>query len=152
SAKDMAFALGAASQGGTAKQGVISAEGLTRLGKWAGLALVVLLAVVASVWLGPRLRPAALPSYRRITFERGTVYSAPFTADGMSLVYSASWNGKPLQLYTTPVDALQARPLELGSAHLLGISRSNELGLELSGIHGAELEFVNGTLARAPLV
>jgi len=67
------------------------------------------------------------------------------------MVYGASWNGRPLQVYFTPADSASARPLDLTSAHLLAISRSNELALALHGTHGSHLEFVNGTLARAPL-
>ncbi len=67
------------------------------------------------------------------------------------MVYGASWNGQPLQVYFTPADSASARPLGLTSAHLLAISRNNELALALHGTHGSHLEFVNGTLARAPL-
>jgi Tol biopolymer transport system component len=151
SARDLAFALGAASNLTTGRSVALSPVKF-RVSKWLALAAGILLVVATGVLLAPLIRPAAAPIYRRVTFERGTLYSARFTPDGRSLVYAASWNGKPLQLYSTPVDALQARPLDLGSAYLLGISRSSELALELNGIHGAKLEFLNGTLARAPLV
>jgi hypothetical protein len=152
SARDLAFALGAASSLPTGTSAALPAAGKFRVSKRLAVAAGILLAVATGGSLAPLLRPVAAPVYRRITFERGTLYSARFTADGRSLVYAASWNGKPLQLYSTPVDALQARPLDLGSAYLLSISRSGELAMELYGIHGAKLEYVNGTLARAPLV
>ncbi len=42
-----------------------------------------------------------LPSYHQLTFERGLVYAARFAPDGRSIYYSASWNGQPLQIYST---------------------------------------------------
>ena len=43
--------------------------------------------------------PVPAPTYRRLTFEAGTVYSARFAPDGDSILYSAAWNGKPVQLF-----------------------------------------------------
>ena len=81
------------------------------------------LAAVA-VYVGARLKTAPSPEFRRVTFERGTVYSARFTPDGRTVVYGASWNGRPLQIYSTIPDSLLARPLGLTSAYLLDISQS----------------------------
>src|SRR5262249_12921477 len=91
------------------------------------------------------------PTYRRLTFDEGTLFSARFAPDGQSIVYAAAWNGKPLQLYSTVGNSLLAQPLELSDASLLAISRSNELAVLLHGTHGAHLETENGTLARAPV-
>ena len=91
------------------------------------------------------------PSYRRLTFEQGTVYSARFGPDFRSVVYSASWNGKPLQLFSTVADSLLSQPLNLTDANLLGISRTGELAVALRGAHGAHLETEGSMLARAPL-
>lgn len=151
SARDLAFALSTVSEVSTSKQipGFIVKKSRFRKSLlW--LAAVLLVAAVG-VLLGGILKPASSLEYRRLTFERGTIYSARFTSDGRSMVYGASWNGRPLQVYFTPADSASARPLDLTSAHLLAISRSNELALAVHGTHGSHLEFVNGTLARAPL-
>jgi eukaryotic-like serine/threonine-protein kinase len=152
SAQDLAFALSTVSDVATSKQiAHFRSAGKERFRKWAlWLAAVVLVAAVG-VLVGAILRPVSSPEYHRLTFERGTIYSARFTSDGRSMVYGASWNGQPLQVYFTPADSASARPLGLTSAHLLAISRTNELALALHGTHGSHLEFVNGTLARAPL-
>ena len=105
-----------------------------------------------AVYLGAVLRPVPSPEFRRVTFERGTVYSARFTPDGGSVVYGASWNGRPLQIYSTIPDSLMARPLGLSSAYLLSVSRSKELALILHGRPGSRLEFEGGTLARSPFI
>jgi serine/threonine protein kinase len=95
--------------------------------------------------------PAALPTYRRLTFEAGTVYSARFAPDGQSIVYSAAWNDKPMQLFSTVGNSLLAQPLNLRDASLLAVSRNNELAVVLHGTHNGQLETVGGMLARAPL-
>ena len=116
-------------------------------------ALVALLAV-ATMLLALRsycaLRRRA-SSYKRLTFEAGTVYSARFAPDGQSIVYSAAWNGKPVQLFSTVGDSLLTQPLNLNDANLLAISRNNELAVVLHGTHNGQLETVGGMLARAPL-
>jgi Tol biopolymer transport system component len=105
-----------------------------------------------ALYLGAQLRPVPNPEYRRVTFERGTVYSARFTPDGRTVVYGASWNGRPLQIYSTIPDSLMARPLGLTSAYLLGLSRTSELALTLHGRPGSRLEFEGGVLAQSPMV
>src|SRR6266852_3580721 len=151
SARDLAFALSTVSEVSTSKVIPGFSVRKSRFRKsllWLAAALLV---GAVGVLLGGILKPASSLEYRRLTFERGTIYSARFTSDGRSMVYGASWNGRPLQVYFTPADSASARPLDLTSAHLLAISRSNELALAVHGTHGSHLEFVNGTLARAPL-
>ena len=93
----------------------------------------------------------APPSYRRLTFEAGTVYSARFAADGQSVVYGAAWDNKPVRLFTTVGQSNLSQPLAFTDANLLAISRSNELALVLRGTHSGQLETLNGMLADAPL-
>jgi eukaryotic-like serine/threonine-protein kinase len=95
--------------------------------------------------------PTPSVAYRRLTFEAGTVYSARFAPDGQAIVYSAAWNGKPVQLFTTVGNSLLAQPLNLTDANLLSISPGNELAVVLRGTHNGQLETVDGMLARAPL-
>ncbi len=151
SSKDLAFALETLS--GTPGQKANLAFGSkTRAAKLLPLALAGVLAAALLLLLGMKLRPVTqAPVYRRLTFEHGTVYSARFAPNGQSIVYSAAWNGKPMQLFATVGDSLLAQPLNLTEANLLAVSRSNELALLIHGIHNAHLETDNGTLARAPL-
>src|SRR5207249_2890654 len=105
SARDLAFALNTVSD-------VPSGRHMTFLGwsswlpRWASLLIAALVAVAVGLLGGAILKPAHNPVYRRLTFERGTIYSARFTPDGRSVVYGASWNGQPLQLYSTLPDSL----------------------------------------------
>jgi Tol biopolymer transport system component len=152
SARDLAFALSTLADLGTSKQVFAFRRGPTRLRTWLpGMVAALLLAAVA-IYLGARLKAVPSPDFRRVTFERGTVYSARFTPDGRTVVYGASWSGRPLQIYSTIPDSLLARPLGLTSAYLLGLSRTGELALILRGRPGSRLDFEGGMLARSPMI
>jgi len=151
SAKDLVFALQTLSGS--------SASGTYRIPKartrrlvlpWTIAAVLALATVLLALFLVTRT-PAPSPTYSRVTFEAGTVYSARFTSDGQTIVYSAAWNGKPVQLFTTVGNSLLSQPLNLTDANLLAISRNNELAVVLRGTHNGQLETVDGMLARAPL-
>jgi Tol biopolymer transport system component len=152
SARDLAFALSTLADVTTSRQILPFRLETIRFRTWMLRIAAALLLVVAAIYLGIRLRTAQNPDFRRVTFERGTVYSARFTPDGRTVVYGASWNGRPLQIYSTIPDSLLARPLELSSAYLLGISRSSELALTMRGRPGSRLDFEGGMLADAPML
>ena len=148
SARDLAFALDTLSDasGGRPKRLRVRGWQVTILVKvlpWAvagGLLVATLLLL---------FRPS--PTYQRLTFEQGTVYSARFAPDFRSIVYGAAWNGRPQQLYSTVANSLLAQPLALADADLLAISPASELAVTLRSIPGTHLQTRGGTLARAPL-
>jgi len=152
SARDLAFALSTLSNVSSSRQVPAFRLGKSRLRKWLPILATAVLLAGLGIFLGRRLKATPEPVYRRLTFERGTVYSGRFTADGRTVVYGAAWNGRPLQIYSTIPDSLLARPLGLTSAHLLALSRGNELALALRAVHGSRLTFDHGMLARAPMV
>ncbi len=150
SARDLAFALetlAAASSGRSTRHG--AAKSQAKIVPWAlaGVLLIATLLLLGKQW-GQK---ALIPSYQRLTFEEGTVYSARFAPDFRSIVYGAAWNGKPVQLFSTVGDSLLSQPLNLTDANLLAISRTGELAVVLHGAHAQHLETVGGTLARTPL-
>jgi eukaryotic-like serine/threonine-protein kinase len=150
SARDLGFALdtlSSASGGRATRLG--GSRRQAKLVPWT-VAAVLLMATVlllANQWR----QPAPAPSYRRLTFEQGTVYSARFAPDYRAIVYGAAWNGKPLQLFSTVGDSLLSQPLNVTDAKLLAISRGGELAVALRGAHLAHLEIAGGVLARTPL-
>ena len=86
----------------------------------------------------------------RLRFDRALVTSGRFTRDGQTVVYSAAWEGRPVESFTTRTDGPESRPLELPSAAgVLGVSSAGELLLTL----GCELNWgeCRGTIARMPL-
>jgi eukaryotic-like serine/threonine-protein kinase len=114
----------------------------------AGLLLIILAAF--AVRLAVRKTPAAsVPLFRRLSFRRGTIYSARFTPDGKSVIYGAEWDGNPLQLFSNQIESAESRPFDLPRAYLLSVSASGELALTMEPTmmtHGV----ARGTLARAP--
>ena len=149
SARDLAFALDTlanASRGRGRWSG--TSRKRAKVVPWAiaGVLLAATLLLLESRW---REKTSA-PSYRRLTFEAGTVYSARFGPDFRAIVYGAAWNGKPLQLFSTVGDSLLTQPLNVADANLLAISRTGELAVTLHGTHLAHLE-TSGMLARTPL-
>jgi serine/threonine protein kinase/WD40 repeat protein len=148
SARDLGFALDTLSStsGGRTNRFGVSRRQAT-LVPWA-LSAVFLIATL--LLLVNQLRQKTIsPSYRRLTFEQGTVYSARFAPDFRGVVYGAAWNGNPLQIFSTVGDSLLSQPLNLADANLLAISRSGELAVSLHGARLPHLETV-GTLARSP--
>jgi eukaryotic-like serine/threonine-protein kinase len=115
-------------------------------------ACLVLVACVTFAYLrGKRSAVLASPSFHRVTFERGIIYSARFAPD-KQVVYDASWDNKPIRIFITRAGLAQPMPLDLASAHLLDISAAGELALVLNGYPESYPAFLKGTLARAPMV
>jgi serine/threonine protein kinase/Tol biopolymer transport system component len=94
--------------------------------------------------------PAREPHYRQLTFRRGAIRAARFAPDGQTIVYSAAWQGNPVEVFTARLDAPESRSLGLGQTQLLAISSTGEMGLLLRS-RPAGTWVSNGTLARAPL-
>jgi len=117
----------------------------------AAVALAVAGVGLVSVSLLAR-RPAQPepPDFHRLTWQRGTIESARFGPDEQTVVYSASWDGKPPAIYIKRPDSPDAVALDLPSAVLLAISRSGDMAIQLYR-RGAHFGTKRGTLARAPL-
>jgi serine/threonine protein kinase len=150
SARDLAFALETLSDAsGARKRGPQRAPAKAQylLSAMAG----ALVGAAVLLLLSPWHEKISSPSYQRLTFEKGTVYSARFTPNFRAIVYAAAWNGKPPQLFSTVGDSPLSQPLNLSAANLLAISRNGDLAVLLGGEHGAHLETSGGMLARAPL-
>jgi DNA-binding winged helix-turn-helix (wHTH) protein/Tol biopolymer transport system component len=114
-------------------------------------ACLLLVACVTVAYVrGKRSTVLAAPSFHRLTFERGIIYSARFAPDNQ-IVYDASWDNRPVRIFTTHAGILQPMPLDLASAHLLGISVTGELALSLNGYSESYPIFLRGTLARSPM-
>ena len=95
------------------------------------------------------IRSYPKPTFRRLTYRAGVITGARFSPDGQSVIYSAAWDGKPVEPFTTRIGGPESRPLGLTSAGVLAVSSVGELALSL----GCELNWAEcrGTLARMPL-
>ena len=115
----------------------------------AGIAVLAALAV--GLLVEQRRGRTVQPLFRQLTFQRGTIHSARFVADGQTIVYAASWEGNPVQLFSTRPDFPDWRPLDLKASSLLAISRSGEMALALNGQLTGHAVPIHATLAQAPL-
>jgi serine/threonine protein kinase len=152
SARDLAFNLEGLS--GTSSTGATQAMAAgAQPRKWLlplAAGLLLLIAGGVAGWLLFRGTSAIVPpSYHQLTFERGLVYAARFAPDGRSIYYSASWNGQPVQLYSTVPDSPESRPLNLVNSTLFAASAS---GLAISlGCKDRYIGNCQGTLATVPI-
>ena len=89
------------------------------------------------------------PVYHQLTYRRGTVYGARFAPDGQTIIYSAAWEGQPLELYSTRPDSPESTSLGHSGVQILGMSSTGEMAVSLRARYGAFQQY--GTLARLPL-
>ena len=152
SARDVAFdleALSAASGAATTLPSVGAARKTKPLViAAAGLTLVA--AFGAGALFSGRKRHESVPVYHRVTFHQGPVQAARFTPDGQSIVYSASWDGSPPEIFTTHSGSPESRPMGLTGATLLSLSRTGELAVMLDA-RPTYATFSTGTLGRVSL-
>ena len=89
--------------------------------------------------------------FHRLTFREGLIDRAQFAPDGETIVFGASWEGEPLEVYMTRVGSPEARPIGLGNATLLSISDAGEMAVLLRPRDlGGFIQL--GVLARVPLI
>src|SRR4029079_12972028 len=81
----------------------------------------------------------------------GIVTAARFAPDGRTVVYSASWDGRPGQLFLSRPDSPESLALDAPSAALLAVSRSGELAIALQPSLLKHMMGEFRTLARAQL-
>jgi eukaryotic-like serine/threonine-protein kinase len=114
--------------------------------------LALLLAGGAGLLAGKPLWRAALPNprYHEITFRRGDIRSARFASDGQTILYSAAWQGNPVEIFSARPGAAESRSLGLEHTQLLAVSPTGEMAVSLNS-HRTGTWVNVGTLASAPL-
>lgn len=121
-------------------------------GIWVTSIIVLsLIALAASFFLGKSSGSRGdPPSYHQLTFRRGTIYSARFASDGNTVLFSASWNGNPVDIYEMRSGTPDSKPLGLTDAQVLAVSPTSEMAVLLNS-HQLYHSIRRGTLARMPL-
>jgi dipeptidyl aminopeptidase/acylaminoacyl peptidase len=137
SARDLAFALESVLEQAAPKE---ARKHVRRalIGTAAAAALATGVFFAASSF---RAHPSV--AFQRLTFRRGIVSAARFTADGNTVVYSAAWDGDDFQVYST------AHPLGHSPGMLFAVSSKGDLAVCIPNSrtqHG-----VIGRLDRVPL-
>ena len=148
STRDLAFDLqsvSAASGSGTAR--VLAEAGGRRGRRAALLGLAALLALAAAFWAGHESAERPLPSYKRVTFRRGTIASARFAGEAGSLVYSAAWYGRPPEIFSGRIESPDARALGLEGARVQAVAANGEMAILRRG----KAPMGGSVLARVPV-
>jgi Tol biopolymer transport system component/predicted Ser/Thr protein kinase len=136
----------------TAREGMVPRGRVMKSAAVAGVvALLAGLAAGALLFKGGAAK-AEFAAYHPLTFRRGIVHSARFAPDGKTVIYSAAWEGKPLDLYTTRPESPQSQQVEPKGADVLAVSASGEMLLALHSKPRDSSFLYAGTLARVPLV
>ncbi len=137
SARDVAFDLEALSgvSATSTSTGVRALPAERKRGRWW---LVPIAAILGALIAGPFIYSAAKmagfvepPSFRQITFSRGEVGGALFAPDGQTVVYSASWEGAPFEVFINRPESPESRPFGLPAAAILSISKAGEMAILL---------------------
>src|SRR5262245_32016490 len=136
STKDLAYDLARLRDGltdgslsGTAAAPAVLPEAKrpARLGLALGIACLVVGAAAAALAL--RHSRQAPPTYRPLSFHRGAIGNARIASDGKTVFYTAAWEGKAPQIYSTRIDSPESTALPLPSADLLSISGTGKLAI-----------------------
>jgi serine/threonine protein kinase/Tol biopolymer transport system component len=152
SARDLAFDLEAlsASESESGRDGVLRGASPARRVSLTAALLFALATATAGLLIG-RLPSAPPPTYKRLTFRRGTVPAARFAPDGQTIVYSAAWDGAAPEVFSTRPESTESRALGFPGTGILGISSKGEMALQTSSQQWGNAFLFSGTLARAPL-
>ncbi len=102
------------------------------------------------VWLGQRTAPSRPPDFQRLTVQHGTIYAARFAPDGHNVLYAASWDGGPVEIFSTDVKSTGTRKMDLPDAQLLAVSSTSSLAV-LESVDPRFMLTVRGTLGQVPL-
>ncbi len=134
-----------------------TAPASTGSGRWpmiaAASAIVAIALIVGAYIEGKREGVASSispPTYHQLTFRGGTIRMARFAPDGKNIVYSAAWEGNPIDILVTRPDSPESRPFGLSKAEVLSISSEGEMAVLLNS-HNVDPYINVGTLGRVPL-
>jgi len=96
----------------------------------AGAAFIALIAVaVASFLVGRRSSTVSVPTFRELSFRRGSLLAAKFAPDPRSAVYSASWEGDPESVFISSANSTESRDLGLPETEVLAVSPAGQMAV-----------------------
>lgn len=129
-------------------------SGRPALAKWATIAAIgagaAVLLVVVGVMVGRKTASRQTPEFQRLTARRGTVFNARFAPDGHSVVYTAAWDGGPVEVFESDPTFSGTRSVGLPGSGLLAVSPSGQLAVAQTANNRFMLT-LQGTLGEVPL-
>ncbi|MFI5181270.1 MAG: protein kinase [Thermoanaerobaculia bacterium] len=95
---------------------------------WAIAGASVAAAVTAVTLLDQKTVP---PDFTRLTFRLGIIASARFSPDGLTVVYCASWEGRPIEVFAISSDGTNPRSLGNPGAFVCSVSSKGDIAVLL---------------------
>ena len=112
----------------------------------AGAALLAL-GIAAGELFSRRGAGGEPPSFRQLTFRNGAIVGARFATDDHTVVFSADWDGKPIESFLTRTESPEFRSFGMSGVDVLAVSKTGEMAIALNR-HWFEPFKLIGTLAR----
>lgn len=117
---------------------------------WLVPAVVTAVVLAAVFFAGRYSASTTLPTYTRLTFRHGAIYTARFTSDGKGVFFSATWDGNPVDVSYMRVESTDVQTVGSPNMQMLSVSPSGEMAVLLNGKY--LYHFANqGTLGRMSL-
>jgi Tol biopolymer transport system component len=89
-------------------------------------------------------------SMEQLTFRTQSIYSARYTANGQSIVFSAAEVGDSPRIYEMTAAYPQPKAVSDSGTHLLSVSSKDEMAVLVHAVHSHH-RVLTGTLARMPV-
>src|SRR5271156_4534730 len=122
----------------------------TKAAVFASLLILCGILLGLGIWFGRRTAPWRPPDFQRLTVRHGMVYSGRFAPDGHNVVYGASWDGAPVEIFSTDLKIPGSRSVGTPSGALLAVSSTGEMAVLQSAKTLFMFTFI-GTLGQVPL-
>jgi len=78
---------------------------------------------------GKRTNERVVPTFREISFRRGSLLAARFAPDPRSAIYSASWEGNPEAVFISSPNSTESRELGLPETEVLAVSAAGQMAV-----------------------
>lgn len=118
--------------------------------KWVLPAVIGAVLLGAMFFAGRYSAGTTLPSYTRLTFRHGAIYTARFTSDGKGIFFSATWDGNPVDISYMRVESSDVQTVGAPNMQMLSVSPSGDMAVLLNEKY--LYHFTNqGTLGRMSL-
>ena len=114
---------------GSGETPVSPARNRAKLRRLALVALVLAGFIAGGILVGRRTVKPSPPLFQRLTYRRGNIGQARFAPDGQTVVYGASWDNRPVEVFTTRLDSPESRSFGILDLGLYSVSSLGEMAV-----------------------